>query len=85
MFFGMPVAATAAYFGSVVEQSSWARRPPRSPIVTWAGTSTDGSIYRGNEGHCRFDGAEVVVTVSRPRTVTLTGPALSGCCSMRLR
>jgi hypothetical protein len=77
--------ARLGYFGSVVNQSSWACRPPGRPIVTWTGTSTDGSIYRGTETYHRFDGAELVVTGSRPRTVTPTSPAPSGCGSLRLR
>jgi hypothetical protein len=77
--------AQLAYFGSAGNQSSWACRPPRTPIVTWTGTTTDGSTYLGTETSYRFDGAALVVTGSRPRTVTPDNPAPSGCGSLRLR
>jgi len=77
--------ARLGYFGSVANHSSWACRPPGIPIVTWTGATTAGAVYHGTETYHRFRGAELVVTGSRPRTVTPTSPAPSGCGSLHLR
>ena len=77
--------ARLGYGGTVTHAAAWACRQPAGPITSWTGTSTDGTTYRGTESHYRFDGTRLALTGTRPRTVTPTAPAPSGCGSLVLR
>jgi hypothetical protein len=76
--------ALLGYGGTVTHQDSWTCRPPQTPILTWTGTSSDGRTFHGIQTSYQFRGAALIMVSSRPRTVTLTGAAPSGCGSLTL-
>jgi hypothetical protein len=53
---------------SVRHGTSWACRPPHTPIVVWAGESDDGIAYHGTLDSYRFSGATLTRISSRPLT-----------------
>ena len=68
---------------SVRHSSSWACRPPHTPILVWSGESDDGTAYHGTLDSYRFSGAALTRISSRPLTADDLKPAPRHCGQIR--
>ena len=68
---------------SVRNSTSWACRPPRTPIVVWSGDSDDGTTYHGTLDSYRFSGATLTLISRRPLTIDDLKPPPRHCGQIR--
>jgi hypothetical protein len=68
---------------SVRHSTSWACRPPHTPIVVWSGESDDGTAYHGTLNSYRFSGATLTQISSRPLTTDDLKPPPRHCGQIR--
>lgn len=68
---------------SARHSSSWACRPPHTPIVVWSGESDDGTRYHGTLDSYRISGATLTRISSRPLTADDRRPPPHHCGQIR--
>ena len=76
--------ASLAYGGTTSDQASWACRQPSGAIVTWSGSSSDGSTFPGTLNSYQFDNEHLVQVSTWSKTVTDSSPAPHDCGSIAL-